>query len=665
MMGWRLLLTRPAQESAALAATLAEQGIYSSSLPLLAIEALSESAEQRVTLVDLQRYSAVIVVSKPAARLALDLLDRYQAPVPADQPWFSVGAATAQILNEHGLQVYYPEQADDSEALLALPQLQQALTAATNPQVLILRGEGGRELLAERLRGQGVQVDYLPLYRRVLPDYPPAALAERIQAERLNALVVSSGQGFVHLRELAADAWADLARLPLFVPSPRVAEMARAAGAQFVVDCRGASAAALLAALQAQPAPISDAKDGYVSEATTPKEQASNDHAVKPQEPAPVDAAAAKPVTPAPAAGKPASRGNGLALLALLVAAAGAGAGGWGLWQLQALDAREQQQQGQLQEARSEAQSLAQTSKKLEVRLDQLPSVEELETRRRLLTQLQGDQQLLNQRLETVLGASRQDWRLAEAEHLLRLASLRLSALQDINSATALVQAADEILHEQDDPAAFAAREQLAKSLQALRSTANPDRTGLFLQLGALREQVAQLNALAPSFSGEGGVLSELADAGVVEQQWWQRGLQTLSEYFRIDFNADRNIRPMLAGQSLTQVRLALSLALEQAQWGALHGQSEVYRQALQQAREVLDAHFDVDNPNSRALRARIDELAERPIAVTPPDLSPTLNAVQAYMQAKQAARSQQQIEAEPAAAASDDVEAQLQEELQ
>lgn len=401
-----------------------------------------------------------------------------------------------------------------------------------------------------------------------------------------------------------------------------------------------------------------------MSEATTPKDQDPQEHAQTLKQ-----SAAELPSTPPPAPSKPAGRGNGLALLALLVAAAGAGAGGWGVWQLQMLEAREQQQQSQqqsqLQGARDQAQNLAQTAETLQQRLDQLPTVEELESRRRLLAQLQGDQQVLNQRLETVLGASRQDWRLAEAEHLLRLASLRLSALQDINSATALVQAADEILHEQDDPAAFAAREQLAKSLEALRSTLNPDRTGLFLQLGALREQVAQLNALAPSFSGEGGVLSELADAGVVEQQWWQRGLQTLSEYFRIDFNADRNIRPLLTGQSLTQVRLALSLALEQAQWGALHGQVAVYQQALQQAREVLDAHFDVDNPNSRALRARIDELAQQPIAVTPPDLSPALNAVQAYLQAKQAARLQQSGEAPPAAAANDDVEASLQEALQ
>lgn len=255
MSNWRLLLTRPAEECATLAATLAEQGIYSSSLPLLAIEALAETPEQRATILGLDRYCAVIAVSKPAARLGLDLLDRYWPRPPATPLWFSVGAATAAILGDYGLPVHCPEQGDDSEALLALPQLQQVLAAACTPRVLILRGEGGRELLAERLRGQGVEVDYLSLYRRRLPHYPPAALAERVQAERLNGLVVSSGQGFSHLLELAGEHWPSLARLPLFVPSLRVAEQARAAGAKSIVDCRGANAAALLAALQAQPAP--------------------------------------------------------------------------------------------------------------------------------------------------------------------------------------------------------------------------------------------------------------------------------------------------------------------------------------------------------------------------------------------------------------------------
>ncbi len=361
-----------------------------------------------------------------------------------------------------------------------------------------------------------------------------------------------------------------------------------------------------------------------MSEATSPKEQE------QPAQDAP--AAALAPAI------KPAARGTGLAVLALLLGAAGVAAGAWSAWQLRGLEAREQQQLEQLQAVRGQAEVLAQRTQDLDARLQQLPPAAELEDRRRLLAQLQGDQQLLNQRLETVLGASRQDWRLAEAEHLLRLASLRLSALQDINSATALVQGADEILRDQDDPAAFAAREQLAKSLEALRTTNDPDRTGLFLQLGALREQVAQLSALNPAFESQGGVLGDLVAEGD-GASWWAEWLETLSQYFRLDFDADRNIRPLLAGQSLTQVRLALSLALEQAQWAALHGQSQVYRQALQQAHDVLAGNFNQDNPDSRALRARIAELIDRPIEVATPDLSGTLTAVQAYLQHKQSAR--------------------------
>lgn len=249
MTAWRLLLTRPAEECVALAATLAEVGVHSASLPLLSIEPLPEAPEQHAMMLELDRYCAVVVVSKPAARLGIEWLDRYWPQPPSDQPWFSVGAATGAILEGHGLDVSWPETGDDSEALLALPRLSQAL-AVPNPRVLILRGEGGREFFAETLRDRGVQVDFLELYRRNLPSYPSGALPATVEAERLNGLVVSSGQGLQSLRELAADAWPELVELTLFVPSPRVAEMARQLGAKRIVDCRGAGAAALLMALR-------------------------------------------------------------------------------------------------------------------------------------------------------------------------------------------------------------------------------------------------------------------------------------------------------------------------------------------------------------------------------------------------------------------------------
>src|SRR3546814_12998999 len=87
--------------------------------------------------------------------------------------------------------------------------------------------------------------------------------------------------------------------------------MARAAGALTVVDCRGASAAALLAALRDQSVPFSNAKDGYVSEKALPKDQ---------DQPA--------IVTPVETPGAKAQRrGKALALHALLLGAPGVAVG--------------------------------------------------------------------------------------------------------------------------------------------------------------------------------------------------------------------------------------------------------------------------------------------------------------------------------------------------
>jgi len=354
-----------------------------------------------------------------------------------------------------------------------------------------------------------------------------------------------------------------------------------------------------------------------VSETALPKED------VRPVLDAPIE-------TPPPAV-EP-RRGNGLAIVALLLGAAGVAVGGWGVWQVRHLQATHQQQLSQVQALSDEAQSLKLNEQRLSARLEQLPGADVLEERSRLVVQLQGDQQRLNQRLETVLGASRKDWRLAEAEHLLRLASLRLSALQDISSAQALVQGADDILREQNDPGSFAAREQVAKTLVALRSTDQPDRTGLFLRLGALREQVTGLTELAPEYKDRGeSLLGLTADGDGASRwaQWWDQ----ISRYIRIDFNADKNVRPLLAGQSLSQVRLALSLTLEQAQWAALNGHAAVYSQALDEARDVLKNNFNPDNPQSKVMLEQVAELSKQPVTVVTPDMTGTLSAVQGYLE--------------------------------
>ncbi|HAQ26753.1 uroporphyrinogen-III C-methyltransferase [Stutzerimonas nitrititolerans] len=352
------------------------------------------------------------------------------------------------------------------------------------------------------------------------------------------------------------------------------------------------------------------------------------------QTPASEPAPAAEPAKPVPS--RPASSGGAKAVasLALLVGLGGVALGGYSYWQLQQLGAQEADRQASLQKADEQTRQLAAGNQQLAARLgrlEQLPSAAELDERRRLLATLQSDQQRLAGRVEQVLGASREEWRLAEAEHLLRMAMLQLSAMQDVKSAEMLVAEADLILQKQDDPSAYATRQKLLEGLEALRSLPQLDRTGLFLQLGALRGQSSQLSALAPEFvNGEAGP----EDLG---QSRWQRWLDELTRYVRVDFDASADVKPLLAGQTLGQVRLALSLAIEQAQWAVLNGNAEVYRQALQQASALISDHFSEDNGQARGLRERIDALAQREVEVHLPDLSSALKALQAYVEKREA----------------------------
>ena len=350
---------------------------------------------------------------------------------------------------------------------------------------------------------------------------------------------------------------------------------------------------------------------------------------------------------PAPQAAAKTS-GRGPAWLALLVGLSGLGVGAWSAWQLHQQQGQAAEQLERLREIGAATETRLQGSEdSVAKKLAGLPSADQLATQRDLLVSLQGEQQRLAQSLSGLLGKSREDWRLAEAEHLLRLAMLRLSALQDVDSAIALVQGADDILRAQNDPQAFAARGELIKVLEALRSLPQLDRSGLFLQLAALRGQAAQLQTLTPEY-----LVPAEAPAGTnnaSDASRWEELWQQVSRYVRIDLLADQDVRPQLAGQSLAQVRLTLALALEQAQWGALNGEPEVYRQALAAAGDVLDSYFDRDNQAVQALRQRIGELAEQPVVAQLPKLDNALDVLQAYLKRREAAELMPDAQAEPA----------------
>ncbi len=248
----RILLTRQADDNQRLAQRLSELGVECESLPLLTLVPLGDEGQQRRLMLELDRYQVVIVVSRLAATMGLELLDRYWPQTPIGIDWLAVGPASAEPLDDYALPVQVPVDGQDSEALMRLPLWQAHFARPEDLRVMIWRGVGGREHLADQVRAAGGQVDYLELYRRESPPNLAGELAA-IVARGVGGIVVLSTQALTYWHESAGVDWPQQRRWRCWVPSARVAAQAADLGCHDVVICEGADDAAIFAAVRAHP----------------------------------------------------------------------------------------------------------------------------------------------------------------------------------------------------------------------------------------------------------------------------------------------------------------------------------------------------------------------------------------------------------------------------
>lgn len=249
LAGRCIVVTRPAGQAGELAHGIAAAGGDALLFPLLSIAPIADPGAARALAADLAAFSLVIFISPNAVQYGLPHL-LPAGSWPAAVQAAAVGPGTARTLAAAGVAgCLLPSGRADSEALLALPQL--AADAVRGRRVLIVRGDGGRELLADTLRERGALVEAVAVYTRSGPPQPVAPLLARWQAGRLDAMVVSSSEGLRYLPPLLdAAGRRALAATPVFVPHPRIAETAAALGLNHLV-VTGSGDEAILAALLA------------------------------------------------------------------------------------------------------------------------------------------------------------------------------------------------------------------------------------------------------------------------------------------------------------------------------------------------------------------------------------------------------------------------------
>jgi uroporphyrinogen-III synthase len=237
LAGRTVLVTRPAHQAAALAQAIRAAGGEAFEFPALAIAAVPLEALGGA-LAQLAAADIVIFISPNAAQFGMAAI-RAAGALSASPRIFAVGPGTARVLAEQGVADIVTPVGQDSEALLALPQLQDV----AGRRVVIVRGEGGRALLADTLAARGAAVSFLECYRRVRPVADAAPLLARWQAGGIDAVTVTSAETLHNLAALLGEGSAPLlARTPLFAPHEKIAEAARRFGIAQVIATPGGDA---------------------------------------------------------------------------------------------------------------------------------------------------------------------------------------------------------------------------------------------------------------------------------------------------------------------------------------------------------------------------------------------------------------------------------------
>jgi len=232
LSGLSIVVTRPRDQAASLAQRIVDNGGNSILFPLLEISPIADPLPLHQLVSRLAEFNLAIFISPNAVRYGMEAI-RVAGTLPATLKIATVGQGSAKALRELGVTgIIAPQERFDSEALLALPELQNV----TGWRVVIFRGDAGRELLGETLKARGAGVEYAACYQRAKPRHNVAALL----AANPDIITVTSSEALAYLWEMLDEPGrARLVAVPLFVQHDRIAQAAQKLGWREVITTTG------------------------------------------------------------------------------------------------------------------------------------------------------------------------------------------------------------------------------------------------------------------------------------------------------------------------------------------------------------------------------------------------------------------------------------------
>lgn len=216
LAGYRVLVTRPEHQAGQLVTAIEQAGGEAVRFPVMQIVGRNSAVVEQA-LASLPEPDIAIFVSSNAVAHGLPAIRKTGATIAA------VGPGTMAALEAAGVPTQIsPADRFDSEGLLEHP----ALKDVAGKTIIIVRGESGRELLADTLKRRGAEVRYLSAYRREIrmaPQDEVAVLSDDLINGRIDCVTVMSAESLRNLlQQLGPDALNALGKTPLVAPGARV-----------------------------------------------------------------------------------------------------------------------------------------------------------------------------------------------------------------------------------------------------------------------------------------------------------------------------------------------------------------------------------------------------------------------------------------------------------
>lgn len=585
--GRTVLVTRPAGQAAALAQAIRAAGGTAFEFPALAVEAVPAD-ELVASLAQLGTADIAIFISPNAAQFGMAAI-RAGGPLPDTLQVFAVGSGTARALQEQGVSGVITPDGQDSEALLALPQLAEV----AGKRVVIVRGVGGRALLADTLAARGAEVAFMECYRRERPQADAAPLLARWQAGGIDAVTVTSAETLHNLAALLGDAGLPLLlRTPLFAPHEKIAEAARRFGIARVIATAGGDAGLV---------------DGMINWFRNK----SMNETLETSAPQPAEASAH-------------SRFSPLALVALLFAVLAMAAAGWSLF-----DGHER-----IRDLKTElGRQLAESGKEIsETRLlarnadDAMRQIGEkvAHIENQMVTSQQ--QQLSLEALYKDLSQGRDQWTLAEIEQVLLTAARQLQLAGNVKAAIIALEGADTRLQRLDKPQFTALRRAIAADLAKLRAVPSLDEVGASARIEALVARHADWPLASAQVSEAAPAPRASAQAADFGQELWNE-LKRLVQIRRVDSNE----AVLLPPDQAYFLRENLRLRLLSARLALLTRDQAAFQADLQAVAETLSRYFNTRDAGVADALREIERLSGLQVAQKLPGIDASLAALETY----------------------------------